>query len=147
MHLSHCNLMKQFSHTLFLSLLIMFFSATLSLSANSGHMLDRFELLVEKNIPYLTFKGFFDPVQFPHITITKGSSKTETLVTLPNTLINNILLPERNITSFTLSGILEKISMVEKITKTENGEINFLVTFTISSKENHFLILDTKRSD
>ena len=147
MHLSHCSFMKQFSYILVLSLLFLFFSATLSLSANSGHMLDRFELLADKNSPYLTFKGFFDPGQFPHIKITPGNSKTETTVILPNTFINNILLPEREITAFTIDGILEKMSLAEKITKTENGEIDFLVTFTVSSIENHILVLDTNRSD
>jgi len=147
MHLSHCSFMKQFSYILALSLLFLFFSATLSLSANSGHMLDRFELLADKNSPYLTFKGFFDPGQFPHIKITPGNSKTETTVILPNTFINNILLPEREITAFTIDGILEKMSLAEKITKTENGEIDFLVTLTVSSIENHILVLDTNRSD
>ena len=147
MHLSHCSFMKQFSYILALSLLFLFISATLSLSANSGHMLDRFELLADKNSPYLTFKGFFDPGQFPHIKITPGNSKTETTVILPNTFINNILLPEREITSFAVDGILEKMSLAEKITKTENGEIDFLVTFTVSSIENHILVLDTNRSD
>lgn len=147
MHLSHCSFMKQFSYILVLSLLFLFFSATLSLSANSGHMLDRFELLADKNSPYLTFKGFFDPGQFPHIKITPGNSKTETTVILPNTFINNILLPEREITSFAVDGILEKMSLAEKITKTENGEIDFLVTLTVSSIENHILVLDTNRSD
>ena len=147
MHLSHCSFMKQFSYILALSLLFLFFSATLSLSANSGHMVDRFELLADKNSPYLTFKGFFDPGQFPHIKITRGNSETETTVILPNTFINNILLPEREITSFAEAGILEKMSLAEKITKTENGEINFLVTFTVTSKEKHILVLDTKRSD
>ena len=147
MHLSHCSFMKQFSYILVLSLLFLFFSATLSLSANSGHMLDRFELLADKNSPYLTFKGFFDPGQFPHIKITPGNSKTETTVILPNTFINNILLPEREITAFTIDGILEKMSLAEKITKAENGEIDFLVTLTVSSIENHILVLDTNRSD
>ena len=147
MHLSHCSFMKQFSYILALSLLFLFISATLSLSANSGHMLDRFELLADKNSPYLTFKGFFDPGQFPHIKITPGNSKTETTVILPNTFINNILLPEREITAFTIDGILEKMSLAEKISKTENGEIDFLVTLTVSSIENHILVLDTNRSD
>jgi len=110
-------------------------------------MLDRFELLAGKNSSYLTFKGFFDPGQFPHIKITPGNSKSEYTVILPNTFINNILLPEREITSFAVDGILEKMSLAEKITKTENGEIDFLVTLTVSSKEKHTLVLDTKRSD
>ena len=110
-------------------------------------MLDRFELLAGKNSSYLTFKGFFDPGQFPQIKITPGNSKSEYTVILPNTFINNILLPEREITSFAVDGILEKMSLAEKITKTENGEIEYLVTLTVSSKEKHTLVLDTKRSD
>jgi hypothetical protein len=104
-------------------------------------------LLAGKNSSYLTFKGFFDPGQFPHIKITPGNSKSEYTVILPNTFINNILLPEREITSFAVDGILEKMSLAEKITKTENGEIEYLVTLTVSSKEKHTLVLDTKRSD
>ncbi len=146
-HLSLCSLMKQYIYFLVFSLLLLFSPATLSLFANSGHMLDRFELLEEKTSPYLTFKGFFDPEQFAKIKITPGTSETEASVILPNTFINNILLPEREITSFDVDGILEKMSLVEKITKTKKGEINFLVTVTILSKEKHFLVLDTKRSD
>ena len=146
-HLSLCSLMKQYIYFLVFSLLLLFSPATLSLFANSGHMLDRFELLEEKTSPYLTFKGFFDPEQFAKIKITPGTSETESTVILPNTFINNILLPEREITSFAVDGILEKMSLAEKITKTENGEIDYLVTLTVSSKEKHTLVLDTKRSD
>ena len=38
----------------------------------SGHMLDRFELIPDEKTPFLTFKGFFDPGQFPHIKISPG---------------------------------------------------------------------------
>jgi hypothetical protein len=138
--------MKQFIYFLVFSLSLLF-PATLSLSANSGHLLDQFELLADKTSPYLIFKGFFDPEQFAKIKITPGTSETETTVILPNTFINNILLPEREITSFDVDGILEKMSLVEKITKTKKGEINFLVTVTVLSKEKHLLVLDTKRSD
>jgi len=43
--------------------------AGLSLSLSFGHMLDRFELIPDEKTPFLTFKGFFDPGQFPHIQI------------------------------------------------------------------------------
>ena len=95
---------------------------------NSGHMLDRFELIPNEKTPFLTFKGFFDPRQFPHIKISPTNSKTETSVLLPNTLINSILMPEREVTSFSDEGILEKMLLEEKITKKENGEIAFQVT-------------------
>ena len=110
-------------------------------------MLDRFELIPDEKTPFLTFKGFFDPGQFPHIQISPRNSKTETSVLLPNTLINSILLPEREVTSFSEEGIMEKMLLEEKITKKENGEIEFQVTLTISSTEEHILVLDTEKSD
>ena len=61
--------MKQFFLLLVLSLLFLFPTAGLSLSVSSGHMLDRFELIPDEKTPFLTFKGFFDPGQFPHIQI------------------------------------------------------------------------------
>ena len=121
--------------------------AGLSLSLSFGHMLDRFELIPDEKTPFLTFKGFFDPGQFPHIQIYPRNSKTETSVLLPNTLINSILLPEREVTSFSEEGILEKMLLEEKITKKENGKIEFQVTLTISSTEKHILVLDTEKSD
>ena len=110
-------------------------------------MLDRFELIPDEKTPFLTFKGFFDPRQFPHIKISPRNSKTETAVLLPNTLINSILMPEREVTSFSEEGILEKMLLEEKITKKENGKIEFQVTLTISSTEKHILVLDTEKSD
>ena len=139
--------MKQFFLLLVLSLLFLFPTAGLSLSVSSGHMLDRFELIPDEKTPFLTFKGFFDPGQFPHIQIFPRNSKTETSVLLPNTLINSILLPEREVTSFSEEGILEKMLLEEKITKKENGKIEFQVTLTISSTEEHILVLDTEKSD
>ena len=139
--------MKQFFLLLVLSLLFLFPTAGLSISVSSGHMLDRFELIPDEKTPFLTFKGFFDPGQFPHIQISPRNSKTETSVLLPNTLINSILLPEREVTSFSEEGILEKMLLEEKITKKENGEIEFQVTLTISSTVEHILVLDTEKSD
>ena len=139
--------MKQFFLLLVLSLLFLFPTAGLSLSESSGHMLDRFELIQDEKTPFLTFKGFFDSGQFPHIQIFPRNSKTETSVLLPNTLINSILLPEREVTSFSEECILEKMLLEEKITKKENGEIEFQVTLTISSTEEHILVLDTEKSD
>ena len=114
---------------------------------NSGHMLDRFELIPDKKAPFLTFQGFFDPGQFHHIQITPGNSKTETIVILPNTFINNVLFPERVVTSFSDDGILEKLKIEEKITSTESGGIDFQVILSISSIEEHMLVLDSEKSD
>ena len=97
-------------------------------------MLDRFELIQDEKTPFLTFKGFFDPGQFPHIQISPRNSKTETSVLLPNTLINSILLPEREVTSFSEEGILEKMLLEEKITKKENGKINNIDAIIICEK-------------
>ena len=115
--------------------------------SNSGHMLDRFLLILGEKTPFLTFKGFFDPSQFPHIKISPRKSKTETSVLLPNTLINRIHLPEREVTSFSEEGILKKMLLEEKIKKKETGEIAFQVTLTILSTEEHILVLDTEKSD
>ena len=114
---------------------------------NSGHMLDRFELIPDKQTPFLTFQGFFDPGQFHHIQITPGNFKTETIVILPNTFINNVLFPERVVTSFSDDGILEKLKIEEKITSTESGGIDFQVILSISSIEEHMLVLDSEKSD
>ena len=40
---------------------------------------------------------------------------------------------------------MEKMLLEEKITKKENGEIEFQVTLTISSTEEHILVLDTEK--
>jgi len=114
---------------------------------NYGHMLDRFELIPDKQTPFLTFQGFFDPGQFHHIQITPGNSMTETIVILPNTFINNVLFPERVVTSFSDDGILEKLKIEEKITGTKSGGIDFQVILSISSIEEHMLVIDSEKSD
>ncbi len=114
---------------------------------NSGHMLDSFELIPDKQAPFLTFQGFFDPGQFHHIQITPGNSKTETIVILPKTFINNVLFPERVVTSFSDDGILEKLKIEEKITSTKSGGIDFQVIISISSIEEHMLVLDSEKSN
>jgi len=123
------------------------FNAGLIDKTNSGHMLDRFELIPDEKTPFLTFKGFFDPDQFPHINISTNNSKKKTIVLLPNTFINSVLLPKREVTSFSEKGILEKMLLEEEITKKENGEIEFQVTITITSVKEHILVLDSKKSD
>ena len=139
--------MKQFFYYSALSLLFLVLTAGLVLSVNSGHMLDRFELIPDKQTPFLTFQGFFDPGQFHQIKISHGNSKTETIVILPNTFINNVLFPERVVTSFSDDGILEKLKIEEKITSTESGGIDFQVILSISSIEEHILVLDSEKSD
>ena len=69
-------------------------------SLNSGHMLDRFELIADGETPLLSFKGFFDTSQFLNIQINSGKTKTETSVIIPNSYINSLLLREKEITSF-----------------------------------------------
>ncbi|MBC8259099.1 MAG: LytR C-terminal domain-containing protein [SAR324 cluster bacterium] len=139
--------MKQFLHLAALSLLIIFLATGSVFSATSGHMLDRFELIPDKKRSLLIFKGYFDPGQFPHIQIYPGNSKTETTVLLPRTFINNILLPEREVTSFAEEAILEKMLLEEKITKNDNGDIDFMVTLSLTSVEEISLVLDTEKSD
>ncbi len=93
--------MKQFFQFIVLSFLLVLFSAASALSVKSGNMLERFELIPEKQTPYLSFEGFYEPSLFSQIQIIAGNKKTETSVILPNTFINNIFFAEREITTFT----------------------------------------------
>ncbi len=71
-------------------------------------MLERFELVPDKQTPYLSFEGFFEPSLFSQIQIIPGDKKTETSVILPNTFINNIFFAEPEITSVSYTHLREK---------------------------------------
>ena len=105
--------MKQFLQFIVISFLLVLFSAESALSVKFGNMLERFELVPDKQTPYLSFEGFFEPSLFSQIQIIPGDKKTETSVILPNTFINNIFFAEPEITSFAEEGILEKLSLEE----------------------------------
>ena len=107
-----------------ISFLLVFFSAASALSVKFGNMLESFELVPDKQTPYLSFEGFFEPSLFSQIQIIPGDKKTKTSVILPNTFINNIFFAEPEITSFAEEGILEKLSFEEKIKQTKTGEID-----------------------
>ena len=87
-------------------------------------MLERFELVPDKQTPYLSFEGLFEPSLFSQIQIIPGDKKTETSVILPNTFINNIFFAEPEISSFAEEGILEKLSLEEKIKRRKTVEID-----------------------
>ena len=91
--------MKQFFLLLVLSLWLLFPKPGLSLSGLSGHMLDRFELIPDEKTPFLTFKGFFDPGQFPHIQIFPRNSKTENYLILPTMLLQNVQKTQQSSTN------------------------------------------------
>ena len=110
-------------------------------------MIERFELVVDKKRPLLSFKGFFDPDQFLNIQIIQGRTKSETTVFVPNSLINSLILKEREITSFSEDSILKRLTFDENVSKKENGEIGFSVKITINSKEKHSLVFDSENSD
>ena len=110
-------------------------------------MLERFELVPDKQTPYLSFEGFFEPSLFPQIKIFPGNKKTETFVILPNTFINNIFFAEPEITFFAEEGILEKLSLEEKIKRTKNGEIDPKVILNISTMVNYKIEFDAEKSD
>jgi len=139
--------MKQFFQFIVISFLLVLFSASSALSVKFGNMLERFELVPDKQTPYLSFEGFFEPSLFSQIQIIPGVKKTETSVILPNTFINNIFFAEPEITSFTEEGILEKLSLEEKIKRTKTGEIDPKVILNISTMVNYKITLDTEKSD
>ena len=110
-------------------------------------MLEHFELIPDKQTPYLSFEGFFEPSLFSQIQIIPGDKKTKTSVILPNTFINNIFFSEREITTFTEEGILEKLSLEEKIKRTKTGEIDSRVILNISGMVNYKIEFDAEKSD
>ena len=110
-------------------------------------MLEHFELIPDKQTPYLSFEGFFEPSLFSQIQIIPGNKHTETSVILPNTFINNIFFAEPEITSFAEEGILEKLSLEEKIKRTKIGEIDPRVILKISTVVKYKIEFDAENSN
>ena len=110
-------------------------------------MLEHFELIPDKQTPYLSFEGFFEPSLFSQIKIIPGVKKTETSVILPKTFINNIFFADPEITSFAEEGILEKLSFEEKIKRTKTGEIDPRVILNISTMVNYKIEFDAEKSN
>ncbi len=123
------------------------FSAASAYAVKSGNMLERFELIPDKQTPLLSFEGYFDPSLFSQIQIVPGNKKTETSVILPKTFINNIFFTEPEITSFAEEGILEKLSIEEKIKLTNSGEIDSSVILNIATIVNYKIEFDADKSD
>ena len=139
--------MKQFLQFIVISFLLILFSAASALSAKFGNMLEHFELIPDKQTPYLSFEGFFEPSLFSQIQIIPGDKKTETSVILPKTFINNIFFSEPEIISFAEEGILEKLSFEEKIKRTKTGEIDPRVILNISTMVNYKIEFDAEKSN
>ena len=123
------------------------FSAASAYAVKSGNMLERFELIPDKQTPLLSFEGYFDPSLFSQIQIVPGNKKTETSVILPKTFINNIFFTEPEITSFAEEGILETLSIEEKIKLTNSGEIDSSVILNIATIVNYKIEFDADKSD
>ena len=141
------SIMKYFFQFIFIVFLLVSFTAASTPAVKSGNMLERFELVPDKQTPYLTFKGFFEPSLFSQIQIIPGDKKTETSVLLPNTFLNNIFFNENEITSFAEEGILEKLSIEEKIKRTNAGLVVPSVNLNIATMVNYKIEFDTKKSD
>ena len=139
--------MKHFFQISVISFLLVLFSAASALPVKSGNMLERFELVPDQQTPYLTFEGFFETSSFSQIQILPGDKKTETSIILPNTFINNIFFANPEITSFNEDGILEKLSLEEKIKRKNTGEIDPLVILNISTIVNYKIEFDAEKSD
>ncbi len=141
------RIMKQFLNITVINFLLILFSATPALSLKSGNMIERFDLVPDKQTPYLTFEGFFEPSLFPLIQVFPGDKKTETSVIIPKTFINNIFFAETEITSFAEEGILEKLTIEEKIKRTNSGEIDPSVLLNISTMVNYKIEFSEEKSD
>tara|TARA_B100000579_G_scaffold421476_1_gene422326 strand:- start:1884 stop:2828 length:945 start_codon:yes stop_codon:yes gene_type:complete len=139
--------MKRFYQFTVINFLLVLFSAASAYAVKSGNMLERFELIPDKQTPLLSFEGYFDPSLFSQIQIVPGNKKTETSVILPKTFINNIFFTEPEITSFAEEGILEKLSIEEKIKLTNSGEIDSSVILNIATIVNYKIEFDADKSD
>ena len=139
--------MKQFLQFIVISFLLVLFSASSAISVKFGNMLEHFELIPDKQTPYLSFEGFFEPSLFSQIQIIPGNKNTETSVILPKTFINNIFFADPEITSFAEEGILEKLSFEEKIKRTKTGEIDPRVILNISTMVNYKIEFDAEKSN
>ena len=139
--------MKQLLQFIVISFLLVLFSAASALSVKFGNMLEHFELIPDKQTPYLSFEGFFEPSLFSQIQIIPGNKNTETSVILPKTFINNIFFADPEITSFAEEGILEKLSFEEKIKRTKTGEIDPRVILNISTMVNYKIEFDAEKSN
>ena len=141
------RIMKQFFQFIVISFLLVLFSAASALSVKFGNMLEHFELIPDKQTPYLSFEGFFEPSLFSQIQIIPGNKNTETSVILPKTFINNIFFADPEITSFAEEGILEKLSFEEKIKRTKTGEIDPSVILNIFTMVNYKIEFDAEKSN
>tara|TARA_B100000700_G_C15058024_1_gene863988 strand:+ start:2532 stop:3515 length:984 start_codon:yes stop_codon:yes gene_type:complete len=141
------KLMNWYTKKLALSLLIILMFLTPLLSFNSGHMIDRFELIKDKKKPLLSFEGFFEPHQFLNIKINPEIKKTKTTIIIPNSYINNLLFKKGEFNSFSDDSILEKLTFNEDLTRKENGEIFSKVQIVVYTKDKHTLEFDTENSD
>tara|TARA_B100000945_G_scaffold84732_1_gene65666 strand:- start:1234 stop:2178 length:945 start_codon:yes stop_codon:yes gene_type:complete len=139
--------MKHFFNIIVIIFLLILISVTPAFSLKSGNMIERFDLVPDKQTPYLTFEGFFEPSLFSLIQVIPGDKKTETSVIIPKTFINNIFFAETEITSFTEEGILEKLSLEEKIKRTNNGEIDPSLILNISTMINYKIEFNEEKSD
>ena len=139
--------MKHFFQISVISFSLVLFSVTSALPIKSGNLLERFELVPDQQTPYLTFEGFFETSSFSQIQILPGDKKTETSIILPNTFINNIFFDKPEITSFNEDGVLDKLSLEEKIKRKNTGEIDPLVILNISTIVNYKIEFDAEKSD
>ena len=139
--------MKHFFEFTVIGFMLVLFSSALAFAAKSGNMLESFKLVPDKQTPYLSFEGFFEPSFFSQIQIIPGDKKTETSVILPNTFINDLFFTKNEITSFAEEGILEKLFIQEKIKSTNTGEIDPSVILNITTMVNYKIEFDAEKSD
>ena len=75
-------------------------------------MLDSIELLPGEEVSYLNIKGYFDPELFENIRVFQGETAMLKQLTIPQAFINNLMMPEREITKFPGEGIVTRLSLI-----------------------------------
>ncbi len=138
--------MKPFLVRAFLSAFFMLLITGNVYPGNSGHMLDSIELIPGEKISYLSLKGFFEPELFTEINIQEGPSGKQTEIVIPNAFINNVLMPEREITEFSQEGIVEKLVLEESIQQESEKRVSFLVNLILFTFENKTVTLEMEKS-
>lgn len=115
-------------------------------SGDLRQMIDSVELIPGEDISYISVIGFFDPELYSEISIQEGPSSQQNEIVIPNATINNVLMPDREITEFSQDGIVEKLFLEESIQQKSENRYNFLVGITVFTPESKTVTLEIEKS-
>ena len=138
--------MKSLNFRFCLGIFLMLLISGSASSGNSGHMLDSIELIPGEEVSYLSLKGYFEPELFENIRISQGETAMQKQLTIPQAFINNLMMPEREITEFPGEGIITRILLEEEIQEDDTNRVSFLVNLQIALAQELELKLEINKS-